>query len=803
MKKQNNLFFACLIAFLAVILIFWQVFLRSSYPFPGNYLLAWYEPWKTEFFNNGTITIAHKPVADDAFRQIYPFKILASDIIKKTQLPLWNPYNGAGMPLMATMHVGFLNPFNVFFLLLPPFFAWTLYIAIQPFLIVLFTYLYSRKIGLSFFASIFSSIVFVFSGFVITRLIFGEYIYVLSMLPLLLFAIESYLNKDGSKFLFFIPFIVFFTFISGHPQMIFYVLIFTIIYAFYRCLQLKQFKKLLSIYLMSVIGVGLSTIQLLPTIQLFRNANVNTESSKFIFDRFLMPLQHLITIFIPNYFGNQATYNYWGSGDYIETVASLGLIPCFFAFITFFEIIKNKNIIRFYWIILFLTIIFALNWFGSRLLFSIPIPIISTGAPSRIFALTTFSISILSGIGFDYWIKTSKLSKKLIYRILIFSVFVVSILSVTFLLYKLNFPCHNEIIANCRDIALRNTLIEVFSLFSFLFFFIFYILNKKSYLKKIIPIIVILEIVILGFYNSSKFLPFSKKETFLPNNELFSIIKTNFSDARILGLGQANIKTDFATYFKYYDPNFYDPLYIKRYGELVSFANSGNYKSVLPRSDVEIINDINLEKDDKDRRDRLFNILGVGYLIYKKSEIKSSKNMDKNILWKNNNWIIVKNDNALPKVYFVNKFETIPDKEIELKKLFNQSFDPSKQVLLEQKPSVNFNIAGEQKISNLTNIKNYQENQIILTTSTSTDSILVLSDNYYPGWKAFIDKNEVPIYRANYAFRGIFVPKGNHLIRFIYEPYSLMIGFYISLASGFIYITIILIFKKIKTKKSF
>ncbi|HZE87770.1 MAG TPA: hypothetical protein VE090_06250, partial [Methylomirabilota bacterium] len=86
MRKKELL--ASIILFTSIaLLLFWQFFIKGLFLFPGNYLVAWFEPYKSETFKNGNILIAHKPVADDVFRHIYPFKTLAVDEMKQWQLP--------------------------------------------------------------------------------------------------------------------------------------------------------------------------------------------------------------------------------------------------------------------------------------------------------------------------------------------------------------------------------------------------------------------------------------------------------------------------------------------------------------------------------------------------------------------------------------------------------------------------------------------------------------------------------------------------------------------------------------------
>jgi hypothetical protein len=51
---------------------------------------------------------------------------------------------------------------------------------------------------------------------------------------------------------------------------------------------------------------------------------------------------------------------------------------------------------------------------------------------------------------------------------------------------------------------------------------------------------------------------------------------------------------------------------------------------------------------------------------------------------------------------------------------------------------------------------------------------LVVSETYYPGWRAQVNGEEVPILRANLAFRAVAVPAGSSEIVFRYEPAWLM-----------------------------
>jgi hypothetical protein len=57
-----------------------------------------------------------------------------------------------------------------------------------------------------------------------------------------------------------------------------------------------------------------------------------------------------------------------------------------------------------------------------------------------------------------------------------------------------------------------------------------------------------------------------------------------------------------------------------------------------------------------------------------------------------------------------------------------------------------------------------------------TDGYLVLSDAWYPGWKATVNGQPAPVYRANVMFRAVPIPAGKSAIVFYFEPDLWYIG---------------------------
>lgn len=73
-------------------------------------------------------------------------------------------------------------------------------------------------------------------------------------------------------------------------------------------------------------------------------------------------------------------------------------------------------------------------------------------------------------------------------------------------------------------------------------------------------------------------------------------------------------------------------------------------------------------------------------------------------------------------------------------------------------------------------IASYENESVTIRTTASQDSMLVLTDPYYPGWVARVDGRDTPVMRADYLFRAVVVPAGTHTVTFSFEPATVALG---------------------------
>ena len=170
-----------------------------------------------------------------------------------------------------------------------------------------------------------------------------------------------------------------------------------------------------------------------------------------------------------------------------------------------------------------------------------------------------------------------------------------------------------------------------------------------------------------------------------------------------------------------------------------------------------------------------------------------------------NRTLIFKNPTPFPRAWLVGETIKMTDKEIltaiktsgssyPTNENGGYNFDPRKIALLH---------ADIDKT-----IKNFDENNNVIITKlehgkfemnieSESGGFLVVSENYYPGWKAEIDGVTTKVFRTNYSLLGIFVPQGDHIVKLNFFPDSLLISILISIASFLLFIISITFFKKI------
>jgi hypothetical protein len=128
----------------------------------------------------------------------------------------------------------------------------------------------------------------------------------------------------------------------------------------------------------------------------------------------------------------------------------------------------------------------------------------------------------------------------------------------------------------------------------------------------------------------------------------------------------------------------------------------------------------------------------------------------------------------LPRTFLVHSFEVVPEKGV-LNAMRAHDFDPKKEVILERVPA-GITLPAEGAAQGSAAIVSYSASEVVIQTKSEADSILVLTETFYPGWIAEVDGERADILRANYVFRALPLSSGKHEVSFRFRPRSFFVG---------------------------
>ncbi|MBC7330417.1 YfhO family protein [bacterium] len=397
-KHLKGDYFSLLALFCLAIILMGKVFL--GYAFLPADMLYHFQPW-------GETKMPEKdyqwnPLLWDSIAQFYPWRSFLGESLKKGFLPLWNPYQFCGTPFYANGQSAIFYPFNWLTAILGKMFM-GINAFLHLFLAGFFLYLFLRKVNVSPFASLVASTSYMLSGFVTAWLPLPTVASSFVWAPLSLLAIE--LSFEGKLFKSFIlsALSISLSALGGHPQYLLYTVWLFLIYIVLRLLWEKRVSLAQPFTPLIGAGIGLllSSVSLLPLFEFSRlshRAPTVDWSAYKAYISLSLPLERLLGLFLPNFFGNPANGNYWGAGEYIEYALYIGLIPLFFLPFAF----KDKR--KFALPLLIISLLSLLMMIGTPL--NIPFyflfPLWSkTGSPARLIAVFSLCLSILSGIGLE------------------------------------------------------------------------------------------------------------------------------------------------------------------------------------------------------------------------------------------------------------------------------------------------------------------------------------------------------------------------------------------------------------------
>lgn len=782
-KKETWTIIVVLLALVA--LFFHKTLVQGLVPFPGDALVSDFQPWRSaSYLGYGAGGIPNKAQYPDTIRQLYPWKTLVAAALKKGTLPLWNPYNFSGAPLLANFQSAALYPLTLLYLLLPQIDSWTILVIVQPLLATLFTYLYSRKMGVGKPGSWLAAISYGWSGFMAVWLEYNTVGHVILWLPFMLLSIEHLRDKISARWLCLLALSHTMAILAGHPQIYAYTAIFSIAYIFLRVS--KNFRP--ATLAVTAFGIGMAGIQIIPGIELITHAARSPHDVDTLLNKILIQPWQLVSLVFPNFFGNPATRTYWLTDTFIGKVTTIGLVPLFFIP----SALRRKDPVAKLFIgSTLIWICIVTNNPISQILYRLPIPLISSSSPTLAAFLFSFSLAMVAGLGLDYWTGDAHTHKKLLRRTIELTLGFCGLLFLIRLRYIPLLSSHATVITRA---VLYGALVSGATIGLF-----WIAVRFPKFRSQSIMLLLLIHIFdLFMFFN--RFNPFAPKALVFPQHPVLEYLKDKAPD-RYWGYGTANIEANAASQYGIFSPEGYDPLYPIWYGQFLYAYRRGLFNSFdnATRSDAAIgsyFGDGGLTDQNKQN---ILNMLSVRYILDRVENGSSEQIFPPAIYHKVseiNDWNVYENIHATKRVYFAQHVYEAKDARAFNDILLDQTFNSSTSAILTSplKTPMTHPAPG------VATITSYQPEKVTIMTESTAAGLLVLTDTYFPGWWAWVDAKPTKLYPANWALRAVEVPEGRHIVTMKYEPDSLLYGAILSFVSALS--TITLMFQTMKHKGS-
>jgi hypothetical protein len=745
----------------------------------------------------------------DVPRFFYPMRFYAAQRIKALETPLWNPYIFCGTPFLANWHSACFYPLSAIYYILPFERGFHIYMVVHFILAGLFMWLFLRALGLAPPSSFIGAAAFAFSGFLISLADFPNFLSSYIWLPLAFWFFHQALAKRSPGFALLTGTVLALMILAGGPEPVFVGAFLLAAFALYLCLERtfhkgpwrENLRPLFYLAMAVLLGLALSAITLIPFLEFLRHSDraggLGVEDSARWSANPLMLLRYII----PNFWGIADRGGVAWGGQYWLKSAYQGILPLFLALLAICYC-RKKEVVFFaiaaiFFIFLALGRLTPLWGLAFR-----HIPGFSAMRyPVKFLMVPALAVAILAGYGADLlWDLPLQSERKkrtlkrsfLVIGVLLLLVAFVGIFFHRDLTSSLFTKYQNSPITfskeeigkgyqNTLESIARTAIIFLLAACAF-----FYGAKKKTRLpsfKGLIIGIILFDLLthLGGAFSASIFTPGKgflhtappatyrlapqQLQNMARQERPYRIYLEPALKAR-LSIAIMPLPDELALVFE-------KEALTDDFGMLYGVEKVGGFEAMRVRRASGVLRYLVWEpKMPRASRDKFLNFLNVRYNVTARGDSILAELQERK--------------EALERAFLVPAYLRLEKEEI-WQHIMSGDWSPADIVLLEETPlEAHPPWPGRQEAAGMERAVKWLRRaaeEEILEVSTPEAAFLVISETYFPGWKAEIDGDPTKIYCANYAFRALTIPAGSHKVRIFYEPFSFKLGAWVSIAT--------------------
>lgn len=724
--------------------------------------------------------------------------------LRSLQFPLWNPLVFSGMPLFASWQAGVLDPLNLLYLLTGVSSrSLTLVQQLSFSLSAISAYAYARSVGVGRRGSIVTGVIYAFSGYPVARTLYPGLLHVTALMPLNLFLVERMYQQHGTNKAWRLASIGALAFawqiFAAHPQPLVYSTLLVAAYIVFRAFacQLRgsaRWHFLAQAALMLVGGAALASVQLLPAYEFAANSVRQDWSFEMFTLHSLHPLSLLVAVVPFLHGGGEGIFHlrFWGPyWHHNEAQIYLGALAISFAIGG--AVLARRSQFRpgLFWTASGVAgVILALGKYSGPLAWLLyRVPLISDfRSPNRYWMIVALSVAVLAGYAIEpsHWLSEGNVHVVVLRSaaaILLLVAALAGVISVnpqviSFLASESVVEGFSRGISAELWIPVGTALISLVVILAFV--------NTKASTRYYL----LLGAMLLDYSIYAHFAPTGSAWGI--ENRLGSAVTrredgSTGSERYHVVLNPASGEFSPLLFYGAEMSTGYDPLLDARYKRFTGIDEAGrsHLASLLRESDRTL--------DLLDVREIIVapRVLGSGgdgspTSAYA-NDLASSrwKELGVRIDGELQGYRSFENQNVLPRAWLVSSVRIAHDEDqLKIIRGDGESWDPKRVALISPEDSPLLGSLESNSVSSLEGqsavIERKQPSHFIVRTQSRQPALLVVSENFNPGWKATVDGSESRVIRANYMLRGVVLSPGEHRVEFRYQPRSLWAGTVIS-----------------------
>jgi hypothetical protein len=349
--------------------------------------------------------------------QFYPWREFMADSLRAGQLPLWNPYNGAGAPLIANYQSALFYPLHWPQLIVPSPLLMSVTAVLHLLIAAWGMYAFTGRLGLPTLGRGVSALAFGLSGYLVARLGTFPVVAAASWMPWVLWAALGVLTQTRRRDVALLAFVAALQLLSGHAQTTWYSMLLVGLFSlFYGLRHRRAWQPLVLVIGGLTLAAGIAAVQLLPTAELLRTSQRSGGVDYAFAMNFSYAPARALNLLSPDVFGNPGDGSYVTKGAFFEDAVYIGLLPLVSAIVAALAWVNRRlrrnpenslvfSTVPFWLVIAILAFIFALGRYtGVFPFFFRSVPTFNLfQAPVRWHIWTVFALSVLAGIGTQVW----------------------------------------------------------------------------------------------------------------------------------------------------------------------------------------------------------------------------------------------------------------------------------------------------------------------------------------------------------------------------------------------------------------